>query len=366
MLQDWDLTLWFRWLVISTLLLLGRVSGQDVPPKPEPSSGTTRSQPEGPTERERLLRILSGAHTGGPNKVALSPLIRKLKPFLASSDEAVRQLASQGVELGVLGLLIEQQSDFRGATRALLIEGVRLAVEHPPEEGTLVTMKEAAAAAAEPGSAFDMLVSQMREMLRTGDEIQKCFNRMRKSVRSLVDLEGLEALGAKDLAFKVTPVADRNGITTSSDMQLTVQNNSGRTLHSMTVIVDVVMDDRLVDAAIRAERARWAQADPYVPEELRELQAENLANALSYYERLRLGYGTMVHVPALVAGSSVKLPFASAGDIDHVVDSVRLLVVVDDERRHRDSLDVPAMRKAIEEAVKRQQARRPGPPRRRE
>lgn len=342
----------------SSLLLVSALLAQ-TPPTPRPTApATTPPAVAGPTEQERLLRILSGAHSGGRDKLALSPLIRKLKPFLAASDAQVRRLATQGVELGVLGLLVEQQADFRDAMRALLVEGIRLAVEHPPEEGALDMMKEAAAAVGQPGGAFDTIVGRMREILRTGDEIQKCFHRMRSTVRAMVDGEDLVAMAPRTLALAATAVPGPNGIQVTSDVQLTVTNTSSRTLPSVTVIVDVAMDQRKIDAAIRAEKARWAEADPFVPDEMKALQADNLANALRYYERLRLGYGTMVHVPVLAAGSAVRLPFASAGDVDQVVEAVQVLVVTGAKNRHSESLDVAALRKAIENAVKRQPPRR--------
>ncbi len=200
-------------------------------PKPGQEPGNTDdTRPAPPTERQRLLRAISGAYAGGPSKRPLSPLVRTLKPFTESEDASVRKLAGQGIQLGALGMLIERQSDFRGEARQLLVEAATLAITHSGEDGVLGMLPDAAKTVGQPGGAFDQAIARMRSILQTGDEIQRCFNRMRRTVRDMVDSQQLPTLEESAFTFQMTPVRGAGGLRMMSDVQLTVVNRSGRKL----------------------------------------------------------------------------------------------------------------------------------------
>ena len=306
----------------------------------------TQDAPSAPTERQRLLRVLSGPQVGGPKQPKLSSLIRSLKPFARSNDQVVRELARQGIHMGALGLALETNSRFDAEARALLQEAVVSAGSPTSDPVEAFT---------EPGGAFEQAIAHMRSLLEGQDEIRRIANAMRQRARAMADDPKLPDLGDRELVLQVKPVPGRGGLEPSSDVHLTIVNKSGRKLPAVTIVVDVAMDARKIDRQIAIERQRWDPANT-IAETMGfgDLQQANMQNALMHYESLRLGYGTVIFLPSLGAGGSLKLSLASAGDLYYVVDTAKVLVVSEGECRYERSLDLVAVRGVMDQIIAKQ------------
>lgn len=325
---------------------------------PEPAQ-KPKAAPAEPTDRQKVLGAVSGDYAGGPS-TAMTVRIKRLQALMNSQDPQVLAVAKLALGIDSLYTLINKQADFSAEGRMLTAQAIAFALTSDDDDSLFDMLRQATDAINMKGGAVDMALNRIREIMDSGDNIQRTQNALRRAVKRMVLEPGEPALNAGDLSITFSPVGKAGEqFRTSSEGYLTLSNRSGRTLPAVTCIVDVHTSNAKVDAAIAEEKRRWAVpslvtvgvgVDP-------ALQKRNLENALRYYERLRLGYGMMVYVPALRPGANVKFDFATLGDIDHVVDAVDVLVVSEGVGKHTASLDVDSMRKEIERVVRAQMER---------
>lgn len=323
--------------------------------KDQESVSKEESAASAPTERQKLLTAISGEYVGGRSAPSFRVRIKRLQELMVSEDPQIQEVTKLALGLNTLYALINKQADLSAEGRLFMAQILGYALTS--DGGPTDSLREAANVVNAKGGAIDLGIERVRGIMDRGDEIQKAQNSLRNAVKRMVRGPALPSFDPQEdfsIAFK--PGKPGEQLRPSSQGYLSLTNRTGKPLQAVTCVVDVRTNDRKVDAAIAAEKQRWL-----IPSAISEglgvdpeLQKRNLENVLRYYERLRLGYGMMIHVPTIRPGATVKFEFASLGDIDHVVDAVEVLIVSEGVGACTTTVDVESMRKETERVVRAQ------------
>lgn len=324
------------------------------------------------SERTNLLVAMSdryfiGSRPGGIDR----PSIETLAPFMESGDSDVKDVVKRVLGIAVLYDLMNATSDFTVEARRLQLEALAFALT-AEDSPSIKELRRAGEWLGAEGGAIDQAAERFRELIATSVSIQKSQNQLRHRVRAMLAQRAPEELpeGSLIIRFEVPNVADGR-ITTATTGYATVTNRTGATLYDLAIVVDVEMNADAIEKMWQAELRHWENAR--VMEAMFGVDGASWEKRVEAHrlraERAKLGYGSVVLVDRLSAGSSVKVLLGPLGDIDRIFQTATVTCYRENIGWTQAHLDVSEMRatirRVVEAQTEREQRQAPQPQRRR-
>lgn len=330
---------------------------------PTPAPVEHVAAPRAPrSERMSLMAAMSEEYYTGTQRVAHPHRIEDLAAFRDSKDPSVQRLVKSAIGIHLLFEITNRKRDFTleaAKFYAELAEYALTSLDSPPSEA----LHEVGRIFGSRGGAVDRAAERLRSIMADSVEIQRSQNAMREAARAMLAAGAPGDLLGIEVRFE-TPSSPNGSVTPVTAGFAVVTNRTKEPLHDLAIVTDVRMNRARIEKMWEAEYAHWVQAramEALLGVDEASWQKRVEARRLRA-ERAKLGYGGVVYVERIPAGSSVRVLLGPLGDIDQIAETVTVSCFAEGVGATRMDLDVEAMRETIMRVVKAQEVKPTPPP----